>query len=116
MASAKPLTDVIKKGYLLPYNNYENRIATAKFVKDIPMRESHPTWNTLKAIEGELPKLPGEKFILWGRQDFCFSPHFYKRWCQIYPEAKKLMLADAGHYLLEDEPEVTQKSIIEFLQ
>lgn len=116
MAAAKPLSNVVKKGYLLPYNNYENRIATARFVKDIPMTASHPTWNTLKEIEGELPVLPGEKFILWGRQDFCFSPHFYKRWCQIYPNAKKLMLADAGHYLLEDEPEVTKNSISEFLQ
>ena len=43
MAVEKPLPKEIKQGYLLPYNNYQNRIATARFVKDIPMKESHPT-------------------------------------------------------------------------
>jgi len=116
MATQRPLNKLVKKGYLLPYNNYQNRIATSRFVRDIPMKENHPSWNTLKSIEGKLSELPGDKFILWGRRDFCFSPHFYKRWCNIYPNAKKMILADAGHYLLEDEPEVTTKSIAEFLQ
>lgn len=116
MASEKPLSKTIKSGYLLPYNNYKNRIATARFVKDIPMSKNHPTWKRLKAIEEKLPELPGEKLILWGKKDFCFSPHFYQRWCQIYPSAQRLLLSEAGHYLLEDEPITTKESIQEFLQ
>ena len=116
MAVEKPLSKIIKKGFLLPYGNYRDRIATARFVKDIPMNESHPTWKTLKAIEEKLPLLKGEKLLLWGAKDFCFSPHFYERWCEIYPDARKCFLSSAGHYLLEDESAITQKEITEFLQ
>lgn len=116
MAVEKPLKKMAKKGYLLPYNNYKNRIATARFVKDIPMDESHPTWKTLKEVENSLKDIPGEKLLLWGEKDFCFSPHFFKRWLDFYPEAKTCMLSEAGHYLLEDEPEITAKTIEEFLQ
>lgn len=116
MAVEKPLSQKIKEGYLLPYNNYENRIATARFVKDIPMTKSHPTWKTLKEIEDQLPDLPGEKLLLWGEKDFCFSPHFYERWKGFYPQAKTCLLSTAGHYLLEDEPEITRNQISEFLQ
>jgi len=115
MAVKKPLTKTIKQGYLLPYNSYQNRIATARFVQDIPMTADHPTWNTLKEIEDKLQILTGKKLLLWGGKDFCFSPHFYERWCEIYPEAKKSFLPNAGHYLLEDEPERTQNEIFEFL-
>lgn len=116
MAVAKPLSNEIKKGFLLPYNNYKNRIATARFVKDIPMNAGHPTWRTLKSIENKLPEVKGEKLLLWGEKDFCFTPHFFERWTQIYPEAKQVMLPSAGHYLLEDEPQITQKTISDFLQ
>ncbi len=115
MAVERPLSKTIKKGFLLPYNDYKNRIATARFVKDIPMKEDHPTWKTLKAIEEKLPLLKGEKLLLWGAKDFCFSPHFYERWCEIYPEAKKHYISNAGHYLLEDAPEETQREIKAFL-
>jgi haloalkane dehalogenase len=116
MAVEKPLNKQAKRGYLLPYNNYKNRIATARFVKDIPMNESHPSWKTLKTIENALQEVPGEKLLLWGEKDFCFSPHFFKRWQAIYPKAKTCMLSSAGHYLLEDEPIKTASTIEEFLQ
>lgn len=116
MAVERPLNKQAKQGYLLPYNNYKNRIATARFVKDIPMSESHPTWPTLKGIENALKDVPGEKLLLWGEKDFCFSPHFFKRWKEFFPEAKTCMLENAGHYLLEDEPIKTANAIEEFLQ
>lgn len=116
MAVRKPMANDIKKSYLYPYNNYKNRIATARFVKDIPMGQDHPTWNTLKEVENNLSKITGPKLLLWGEKDFCFSPHFFKRWQKIFPENTSVMLKDAGHYLLEDEPEKTQMHITEFLQ
>lgn len=115
MAVKKPLSKKIKKGYLLPYGNYKNRIATARFVKDIPMDEGHPTWDVLKEIEENLSKIQGDKLLLWGEKDFCFSPHFFKRWKSIYPDAQSLMLSEAGHYLLEDEPVKTKTAIKNFL-
>jgi haloalkane dehalogenase len=115
MAVEVPLTPLIKKGYLLPYNNYSNRIATARFVSDIPMSPKHPTWAKLKDIETKLSTIKGEKLILWGEKDFCFNDNFYKKWLTIYPEAKTFLYKDAGHYILEDKQEDVIEKIGQFL-
>lgn len=114
MAVKKPLSTIIKKGFLLPYNNYQNRIATAKFVQDIPMKKNHPSWNALKSVEQSLKSIKGEKMILWGGKDFCFNDSFYERWLEIYPEAKTFYYENSGHYILEDSPEAMDR-IYEFL-
>lgn len=115
MAVNKPLTKEIKAGYLYPYNDYASRIATAKFVKDIPMSSDHPSFKTLKAIEEKLPTLNCPKLLLWGEKDFCFTMDFFKRFKEIFPEAQTKILNDAGHYLLEDSPETSLETIIHFL-
>lgn len=116
MAVHKPLSREIKAGYLFPYNNYASRIATAKFVKDIPMTNEHPSFQTLKNIEEKLPTLQCPKLLLWGEKDFCFTMDFFKRFKQIFPEAKTKVLSDAGHYLLEDNPDTSLETIINFLE
>lgn len=115
MAPAKKLDAKVKEGFLYPYNNFENRIATARFVKDIPLNESHESWNTLKTIEEGLAKVDCPKLFLWGAKDFCFNLGFLKRWREFYPQAKYKILESAGHYLIEDEPEECNKAIKDFL-
>ncbi len=116
MAVEKKLTTEVKKGYLLPYNNYKNRIATAKFVQDIPMSPEHESYSTLLEIEKKLNTIDCPKQILWGAKDFCFNMHFYERWTKFYPDAKTVVYKDAGHYVLEDEKEATLKEIYSFLK
>ena len=92
-----------KRGYLLPYDSWANRIAVHRFVQDIPMEAEHPTRATLAQVEAALPKLSNrKKLIIWGGCDFCFNDHFLARWRSIYPDAETVRLADAGHYVLED--------------
>lgn len=114
MTVNKKLPKTVKEGYLYPYNNYKNRIATAKFVKDIPMSKSHPTFKELSEVEKSLKDIKCPKLILWGKSDFCFNLHFYKRWKDIYPEAKA-KLFNAGHYVLEDAKEECENEIENFL-
>jgi haloalkane dehalogenase len=78
MTTEKKLPSVIKKGYLLPYDSWESRIAVARFVQDIPMEKSHKTYKTLLEIESKLKTLPQPKLILWGGKDFCFNQHLLK--------------------------------------
>jgi pimeloyl-ACP methyl ester carboxylesterase len=115
MAVEKPLSKNVKKGYLLPYNNYKNRIATAKFVTDIPMKKSHRSFKTLEAVEQGLSKITCPKLVLWGRKDFCFNDYFLNRWRDIYPEAKYKIFENAGHYVIEDESEAVIKEMRAFI-
>lgn len=116
MTTTKRLPKLVKEGYLLPYDSYENRIATAKFVQDIPMDESHPSWHTLKEIGDKLPGLTHPKLILWGGKDFCFNQHFFEKWVSIYPDANARWFAKAGHYVLEDALEETSQEIWNFIK
>lgn len=116
MTTQRPLPKAIKQGYLLPYNSWENRIAVARFVQDIPMDREHPTYKTLFDIETKLKDLKHPKLILWGGKDFCFNKHFFERWLQIYPEADAHWFADAGHYVLEDKRDEVAAKIWDFIK
>jgi haloalkane dehalogenase len=115
MAVAKKMSPAIRKGYLYPYDNYRNRIATAKFVADIPMNPKHRSYQTLKEIELSLPRHKCPKLILWGKKDFCFNDFFLNRWKEIYPDATVKTFEDAGHYVLEDAGDEIIKSLKSFL-
>jgi len=116
MATTKGLSPLVKKGFTLPYHDFESRIATAKFVQDIPMNESHPTYQTLKSIEEKLPNIKAPVLLLWGEKDFCFTMNFQKRWLDIFPKARAVSYPDAGHYLIEDEKNAVIKEIENFLK
>jgi haloalkane dehalogenase len=49
--------------------------------------------------------------IIWGMKDWCFSPLFFEKWLDVYPNASQCILDNAGHWLFEDEPE----KIIDFI-
>jgi haloalkane dehalogenase len=99
----RALTTDESRGMLYPYNNWANRVAVSAFVQDIPMTPRHPTWKTLQAVEQGIAQFHSHKvLLLWGGRDFCFNDHFYEEWCERLPNADKLYLDDAGHYVLED--------------
>ena len=108
MAVKKPLDPLVKKAYLFPYDTWNNRVATLKFVQDIPMAKTHPSWKCLKQIENNLDFLnEKETMICWGGSDFCFNDHFFEEWKHRIPNAIVHYYPDAGHYVLEDAgPEI----------
>ncbi len=116
MTTKKKLPKKIKEGYLLPYNSWNNRIAVARFVQDIPMERDHPTFKTLTEIESKLKSLSQPKLILWGGLDFCFDRHFFERFLAIFPDADAHWYADAGHYVLEDALEDVSSRIWDFIK
>jgi pimeloyl-ACP methyl ester carboxylesterase len=108
MATAKPqrLTKRVRNGYLAPYDSYAHRVAIQRFVEDIPLKPSHPSYATLQSIEEGLPKLAAlPKMFVWGMQDWCFTPHFLERFLEFYPDAEAHRFADCGHYVVEDAHE-----------
>lgn len=103
MAVTKPLPEPVKRGFLFPYDSWANRIATHRFVRDIPQGVGAPNDIALARIEQALPLLAERSVrILWGGQDFCFNRHYYDRWRRLLPQAEADYLPDAGHYLIED--------------
>ncbi len=116
MAVVKKMSPTAKAGMLAPYDNWHNRVAIYKFVRDIPMSPKHPSWQTLKDIENNLQRLADKKILIcWGEKDFCFNMRYFETWKLIYPNALALSFPNAGHYLLEDLPNEIIPLICKFL-
>ena len=118
MAVNKPerMTAAVRQGLLAPYNTWFNRQAIYRFIEDIPMSQSHPSYRTLAEIESRLPVLKHFPWMfIWGMRDWCFKPQFLERFLDFIPKAEVHRLADAGHYVVEDAHEQIVPLVDQFL-
>ena len=103
VAFKKPVSKEIREAYKLPYDSPENRIATLRFVQDIPLSEKDEGFDILNNTAERLHLLRGKPcFIAWGERDFVFDTPFLNKWLEYFPEAEVHRFADCGHYVLED--------------
>jgi haloalkane dehalogenase len=113
----KRLSAELRKIYCSPYDNWHNRIATLRFVQDIPLKPEDPGYTLISETAAGLSrfsKLP--ICICWGEQDFVFDDHFLQTWLATYPDAEVHRFADCGHYVLEDAGDEIVPLIRNFLQ
>ena len=116
LSRSKRLDSRVKQAYLAPYRDWSHRQAVHQFVKDIPLSERHPTWKTLEHIESELPNLRHLPIqLIWGMQDWCFTPDCLEKFCEYWPQAEVHKLDDVGHWVVEDAPEQSEQLFDEWL-
>ena len=112
-----PMPDPLRKIYCLPYFNWKNRIATLRFVQDIPLKAGDKGYDIVESTAASLEKfrhLP--VLILWGEQDFVFDRHFLEEWKRRFPEATVHSWQKGGHYILEDVKDEAVPLIAEFIR
>lgn len=106
MATEKGLSANARSGLLAPYGSWADRIATLRFVEDIPMHMTHPSRVTLQGVADGLARLRGKPMkLVWGMKDWCFTPAFLEEWVARFPDAEVTRLEDIGHYVMEDAPQ-----------
>jgi haloalkane dehalogenase len=101
----KPMNKELRDAYCAPYDSPANRIATLRFVQDIPLRRGDPSYSIVAETEDKIDhglfnQVP--TLICWGDRDFVFDHHFLTRWKQLLPHAEVHRFDDCGHYILED--------------
>ena len=112
------LSGPIREAYLAPYDSWANRVAIHAFVKDIPMSDERihrgRRWVRSK------PRLPQfadhNVLIVWGDDDFCFTPHFRERFEAIFENAEVHALPDASHFVVEDATDAIVDWMTMFLE
>ena len=112
-----PMPKNIVKAYTAPYNTWSNRIATLRFVQDIPLVPEDKGYDLVTNVEKQLSqfaKLP--VLICWGDKDFVFDHHFLKQWQGHLPDAEVHRFPDCGHYILEDATDEVITLIQDFLE
>lgn len=116
LAFKKPVSAEIRKGYTGPYDSWANRIATLRFVQDIPLEAGDPGFEIIEATEQSLPLFADKPCLLvWGEKDFVFDLHFLNKWKGILPNAKVLSYPQLGHYIFEDAGAPLTQTIADFL-
>jgi len=103
MAVTRPMQPEVRAGYLAPYGSWRDRIATLRFVEDIPLRRGDPSYAAAESIDRGMLRFAGlPALICWGMRDFVFDRHFLTEWRRRYPGAEVHEFVEAGHYVLED--------------
>jgi pimeloyl-ACP methyl ester carboxylesterase len=103
ISDSKLMKGAIGEGYLAPYNSWKNRIAHIQFIRDIPLEPNHPTRDFFLSIDARLKTFSDRPvLIIWGEQDFCFTPYYRKGFMERFPQAEVHALEDAAHWVVED--------------
>ena len=107
----------VARSYMAPYaGSPQERIATLRFVQDIPLKPEDRGYDLVSRTEEGLSLFEDRPiFVGWGHRDFVFDRHFLARWKEIYPDAEYLEFFDAGHYVLEDRSKELGERIESFL-
>lgn len=115
-AVVRPMPAAVRRGYLLPYDSYANRVAVHRFVQDIPLAPSHPSYAELEAIDASLQRFADTPAALfWGERDWCFTPAFREVWQKRLPRAEVHRFEEAGHFVFEDAAEDLRAALLGFL-
>lgn len=102
----------VRRAYVAPYDSWANRIATSRFVQDIPLGEGDAAWPLVEAMGRKLPEYADRPaFIGWGLRDFVFDKHFLEGFTRALPKADVHAFEDANHYVLEDKADVLVPAI-----
>jgi len=112
-----PMPAGLRRLYCLPYDSWQNRIATLRFVQDIPLAPGDRGYALVSATAaglGQFAPLPA--LILWGEQDFVFDRHFLAEWQRRFPGAEVHSWSNGGHYILEDVKDEALTLIAAFLE
>lgn len=116
MAAATKLPRGVKSGLIAPYNCRRNRLATLKFVTDIPINAMDPSYHLVREVDRSLEKLKHiPMLIYWGMKDFVFDKDYLTEWKRRFPNARVHTYESAGHYVLEDVPNEIIADIKTFL-
>ncbi|MDF1563064.1 MAG: alpha/beta fold hydrolase [Deltaproteobacteria bacterium] len=104
-----------REAYLAPYGSWQDRLAVLRFVEDIPLKRSHPSYDTVTEVEARLPALLEKPMrIYWGMRDFVFDGDYLAEWERRFPRAEVHRFEAAGHYVLEDRREAIVAGVREF--
>lgn len=112
----KKLSKDVRDAYCAPYDSWADRIATLRFVQDIPLGPGDPGYDIVSDTAERLEVFRDRPVLVcWGGKDFVFDHHFLAEWQRILPEADVHRFADCGHYILEDASEEIIPLIRRFL-
>jgi len=106
----------VRDGLCAPYDSWDHRRAVLRFVQDIPLKESDPSFSLVREVGEHLHQFNDRPVLIcWGDRDFVFDEHFLRVWKSALPDAEVHQFPNCGHYVLEDAPSEIEQLVRSFL-
>ena len=102
--------------YRAPFPDWNSRIGTLEFPRDIPVGDDERSSETMGKIQDALGNIDVPTTIIWAMQDPAIPPPLIDAWKGVYPHAEEHRIETASHFLQEDEPEQIVTLIQDFLK
>jgi len=116
LGTLKGMSGEVRRAYTAPYNSWRNRIATLRFVRDIPVSPKDASYPLAAWVDHHIGLFRGTPMLIcWGEGDFVFDMTILREWQRRFPEAETHTFPEAGHYILEDAPEAVIEKVVDFL-
>lgn len=103
----RKLTREVHRHYRGPFGSRRERVAPWTLGKELAGSDEH--YASLWARRDRIASLPAT--ILWGMRDPAFGPSYLARWRELYPEARVVELAEAGHFPQEEAPDALLEAL-----
>jgi haloalkane dehalogenase len=107
---------VMMDAYRAPFPDYWSRAGMLAFQRDIPLTERDRSAPLMGSIHERLAGLSVPVLLVWGMRDPVFQPVFLDQWRELFPDAETVELADASHFVVEDDPAGVTGAIEGFLR
>jgi cis-3-alkyl-4-acyloxetan-2-one decarboxylase len=102
------------EAYRAPFPDYWSRVAGLAFQRDIPLTERDRSAALMGSIHDRLPQLDVPALLVWGMRDPVFQPVFLDQWRELLPQARTAEIAEAAHFVLEDDPDGVSAALLDF--
>jgi cis-3-alkyl-4-acyloxetan-2-one decarboxylase len=97
MAPRRRLAADVKAGLIAPYNCPHNRLATLKFVQDIPLSPRDPGGALVERVCMGLDRIGRRPVqLIWGAHDFVFDRAYFEAFRKKLPDARAHWLPESG--------------------
>lgn len=114
-ADRRRLTPAAHRQYIVPFPDPQSRGGPWAFAQALlgasPWYDR--LWEGLHARRAELARVPA--LLVWGLRDPVFGPAYLARWRELLPHAAVAEVADSGHFVQEEAPDVVAVRVLEFL-
>jgi len=102
------MTDEVIDLYLTPWSSEDGKRA---FFRNLRRLNKEYT----QAIADELKNLPHPTLVLWGEKDPFQKPAYADKLAAAIPNAERVWIKDAGHWLIEEKPDEVGAHLNKFL-
>jgi pimeloyl-ACP methyl ester carboxylesterase len=106
-AIARDMTDAELEPYLRPWLG---PIGQAAYYRQVAQFDERYT----REIEPRYGEIRTPTLVLWGEQDGWLAPEFGQRLAETIPNARLVRVANAGHFLPEDQPRSVTEELASF--